>query len=217
MKNYQLKLKLMSPALIGSGEGFGALIDTDIVFDEVGLPFVPSKRIKGCLRDSATEVKKIFESSDINFSMDIESAFGKIGDSESGTVYFSNLTIDDYENSKAWLDYYLKNSKYSDILSRERILATFTEIRQHTAIENGVAKDGSLRTIRLIKKDFEFYGDVHIEKESENILDTLKLACLNFRSAGTKRNRGFGEVHCSLLEDGKELPIPKKLEELCTA
>ncbi len=215
MKTYQLKLKLLSPTLIGSGEGFGALIDTDIVFDDAGIPFVPSKRIKGCLLDSATEVKEIFNDL-IDFPMDIETTFGKKGDSKSGAVYFSNLTVADYKNNKAWLDYYLKNKKYPDILSRERILETFTEIRQQTAIESGVAKDGSLRTIRVIKKGFEFYGDIHIEKESETILDTLMLACLNFRFMGTKRNRGFGEIHCSLLENGKELPIPKKLEELCT-
>ncbi len=216
MKTYQLKLELLSPALIGSGEGFGALIDTDIVFDDAGIPFVPSKRIKGCLRDSANEVKEMFN---LLTDRDIEITFGKIGDSESGAVYFSNLTIEDiedYEKNKAWLDYYLKNNKYPDILSKERILETFTEIRQQTAIDSGVAKGGSLRTIRVIKKDSEFYGDIHIEKESETILDTLMLACLNFRSMGTKRNRGFGEIHCSLFEAEKELPIPKKLEELCT-
>jgi CRISPR-associated protein Csx10 len=217
MKAYQVKLELLSPTLIGSGEGFGLLIDTDIVFDDAGIPFIPSKRIKGCLLDSVKEVKELFDSSHIDYSINIETAFGKTGSSESGAVYFSNLTIEDYDINKAWLDYYLKNNKYPDLLSKERILETFTEIRQQTAIDNGVAKDGALRTIRVIKKGFKFYGDVHIDNETEAIVNTLALACLNFRFIGTKRNRGFGEVHCSLLKDGNELPIKKKLEELCTA
>jgi CRISPR/Cas system CMR subunit Cmr4 (Cas7 group RAMP superfamily) len=61
MKTYTLKLTLLSPCLIGSGEGFGAVIDSDIVFDEFGIPYIPAKRIKGCLRDSAIEVCEMFK------------------------------------------------------------------------------------------------------------------------------------------------------------
>ncbi len=220
MKPYKLRLELLSPTLIGSGETFGALIDTDVVFDEVGLPFVPSKRIKGCLRDSAMEAKEIFKSSGIDRSwIDIDKTFGKIGCSESAPVYFSNLFIEDYENTRALFEYYLKEKKYPDILSREYILETFAETRQHTAIdsETGVARDSSLRTVRVIKKGITFYGDIHIEKQNETISDTLCLACLNFRFMGTKRNRGFGEIRCSLFEGDKELSIRNKLEEKCSA
>ena len=60
MNNYKLVLELKSPTLIGSGSGFGAEIDTDIVFDELGLPYIPSKRIKGCLRDAIKEIEEMF-------------------------------------------------------------------------------------------------------------------------------------------------------------
>ena len=65
MEEYTLKVKLVSPALTASGEGFGAIIDTDIVFDETGLPYIPAKRIKGCLLDSASEVEEMFSKSEI--------------------------------------------------------------------------------------------------------------------------------------------------------
>ncbi|MDM8522011.1 RAMP superfamily CRISPR-associated protein [Desulfococcaceae bacterium HSG8] len=219
MKKHRLELKLESPTLIGSGEGFGSLVDTDIVFDEVGIPFVPSKRIKGCLRDSASEADEMFRSSGITFPTNIEKTFGKAGSSESAPAYFSNLFIENYEENKAWLKYYLKNGNYPGVLSRERILETFTEIRWQTAINpDGVAQPHSLRTIRVVKKGIIFYGDVHIEKQDEAILNTLSVACLNFRLMGTKRNRGFGEVRCTLLnEDDTEFPIQKKLEKIvCT-
>ena len=51
MMNHKINVKLKSDALIGSGEGFGAIIDTDVVFDEVGIPYIPGRRIKGCLKD----------------------------------------------------------------------------------------------------------------------------------------------------------------------
>ena len=53
MKSYTIEIQLISDAIIGSGEGFGSLIDTDIVFDGLGVPFIPARRIKGCLRDAA--------------------------------------------------------------------------------------------------------------------------------------------------------------------
>ncbi|GBD96762.1 MAG TPA: hypothetical protein ENG83_07470 [Nitrospirae bacterium] len=219
MKQYILKLELISPALIGSGEGFGAIIDTDIVFDEVGIPYIPAKRIKGCLRDSAMEIREMLNSSGISFPVETEKAFGKPGDSKSAPVYFSNLTIDNYEDNKKCLEYFLKSGEYNDILSRERILETFTETRQQTRIGlDGVAYDHSLRTIRVIKKDTTFYGDIFIEeKDDEDIINTLLFGCLNFCHIGTKRNRGFGEVRCILLDkSGTEIPIQDKLEKICT-
>jgi hypothetical protein len=38
MNTYKLVIKLKSSTLVGSGVGFGAEIDTDIIFDELGLP-----------------------------------------------------------------------------------------------------------------------------------------------------------------------------------
>ena len=43
-----LKVKLKSYTLCGSGEGRG-LIDSDIVFDRHGIPFIPGRRVKGLL------------------------------------------------------------------------------------------------------------------------------------------------------------------------
>ncbi len=42
--------------MLGSGTGRGSFIDSDIVFDEYGLPLFPGRRFKGLLRESAEEV-----------------------------------------------------------------------------------------------------------------------------------------------------------------
>ncbi len=212
MKTLTIEITLKSSTLTGSGEGFGAIIDTDIVFDEIGLPYIPAKRIKGCLRDSATEVSEMFNSSGINFPLDIDNTFGKEGQEKSCPVYFSNLTIEDYQANKAWLQYYKK----SNLLSEESIINFFTEIRQQTAIneDTGVAKDHSLRTIRVIKKGHKFTGEIQVEDTS--IIDTLSLACLNMRHIGTKRNRGFGEIECNLYEGSSKISVLERLETICT-
>lgn len=221
MKSYLLQLELLSPTLVGSGIGYGANIDSDIVFDDSGIPFIPAKRIKGCLLDAIREVETMFSIAKIEKSeIQINKAFGKVGDESSGFIYFSNLYIKDYEQTKAWLKYFLKAKDYKDIVTIERVLKTFTEIRQQTKIDNeGVAYEHSLRTIRVLNKGLTFYGNIEVktdqETDQEQIINTLLLACLNFRRFGTKRNRGFGEVRCLLFEADEVLSINKKLEKLC--
>lgn len=217
MSKYKIKLELISPTLVGSGEGFGAIIDTDIVFDEVGIPFIPAKRIKGCLRDSAMEVREMFDRSKIDFQLKINETFGMSGRENSTPIYFSNLTIQDYEQNKKWLEYLISKKEYSNILSKDRVLETFTETRQQTAIgSEGVALAHSLRTIRVLKSGLIFYGEIEIEPEDPEITNTLIFACSNFRHLGTKRNRGYGEIGCKLIEGEQEIYIKEKLEEICT-
>lgn len=222
MTTYQLELALLSPTLAGSGVGFGSGIDADVVFDDLGIPFIPAKRIKGCLRDAAEEVRELFEVAGISRDeIQIEKTFGKTGDEKSAPVYFSNFYLADYERHKEWLRYFAKakskSKEYKHFITPARILDTFTEIRQQTRIgDEGVALDHSLRTIRVLRNDLKFYGDVRIEENDERILNTLLLACRNFRRFGTKRNRGFGEIRCTLLRDGQPLSIDQKLEALCT-
>lgn len=216
MKTYTIQIELKSDALIGSGEGFGTIIDSDIVFDDVGIPYIPAKRIKGCLKDSAEEVCKMLNSASIPMPLsdsEINKTFGKPGEKEPAPVYFSNLTIDDCEDNRQWLKYL--SNKYSSIISREGILSTFAYTRQQTAIdEKGVADGHSLRTVRVIKKGNIFKGEVHVEDEIA--VKLIALACHNLRRIGTKRNRGFGEIECILYDGTNEIPVLDELEALCT-
>jgi len=208
--DYYLKLTLKSPSIISSGEGFGTILDIDVVFDEAGIPYIPAKRIKGCLLDSVLEIQEMFELSKINnIKLPVEKIFGKKGVNKRPLVCFSNLYIKDYYNVKQWLLYYLKTNKYQRILSKESILETFTETRQQTSIdiETGASKKHSLRTFRLIKANTQFYGELFIEDDNDNkmVINTIALACMNFRNMGVRRNRGFGEVHCSLFNKDKKI------------
>ncbi len=226
MKVYTLKVTLESPCLIGSGEGFGAVIDSDIVFDEFGIPYIPAKRIKGCLRDSAIEACEIFrlagiklfdlseEDSENRFTI-VTSLFGKPGDEKPAPAYFSNLTIQDYYSMVQWLKYLM--AEYPNIINRESIINQFTEIRQQTSIDEktGTAKEHSLRTIRVVKKGHTFKGTIDIEDDKEDIFRLLYFACKNLTHIGTKRNRGFGKVSCRLYKNSTEINLLNELEALC--
>ena len=217
METYKLKITLKSDALIGSGEGYGAIIDNDIVFDDLGIPFIPAKRVKGCIRHSAEEINVMFNTQKI----DTKIIFGKDGQAQSKPLYFSNLYLEYFEENLPWLKYY--RQEYGQLITTEATLATFTRIRNQTAInqDSGVANKHSLRSVRVLNakenftdKELVFNGEVLIE--NDNTAELLALACLNFRHIGTKRNRGFGEVECKLYKvDGTEVLKNSRLEEIC--
>jgi len=223
--NYKINIKLKSDSLIGSGEGFGAIIDTDVVFDEIGIPYIPGRRIKGCLRDSANEVCQMFEKSGISYFF-IKLSKNKKGngivliDEVFGTsekpscLNISNLTIADYESNYKSLRY-LINCKH--ILSKDEVSSYFTLIRQQTKIDDGgVAEKHSLRTVRSIKKGNIFEGNISVNDSDLDTLKLLWLACINLRHIGTKRNRGFGKVECKLIdENNKTIEFEKDLEGVC--
>lgn len=216
VERIKIQVQTNSSTLIGSGEGFGALIDSDIVFDDIGLPYIPAKRIKGCLRDSVLEVIEILNIAGIpNPLTDIDTVFGKPGDVEPAKVFFSNLYIREYEENQTWLHYLTKHEKFRTYINRETIQSQFTVIRQMTRIEeDGVAADHTLRTFRLVKKGEFFEGDVHIQgtpESNEPAIQMLYLACLNFRRMGTSRNRGFGEISCKLDTVDREINMPEAL------
>ena len=208
----KILIQIKSPALIGSGEGFGSLIDSDIVFDNAGLPYIPAK---GCLRDSAIEVKEILDEANISTPLEIDAVFGKTGEKEPAIVFFSNLFIQEYEANQTWLRYFMEQDKFNKHITRESVQNHFTEIRQMTRIgEDGVASDHSLRSVRLIKTGEIFEGDVHITGSPDSndlIIKTLNWACMNFRRMGTNRNRGFGEISCMLDTGKRKFKMPEAL------
>lgn len=220
MKMFMIEITLDSHSVIGSGEGFGAVIDADIVFDDIGLPYIPAKRIKGCLREAAQGVQVMLQLSGLPAVLELENTFGtnpaltkRIEDKPErlvqGSARFSNLYLDKYQENRNWLAYL--TAKHNSFVSKETILNTFTSLRQHTKIyeETGVADDHSLRTTRVLNRGRKFYGKVIVEADNvDPIESTLALACANLRRIGTKRNRGFGEVTCCLLDEQRQaIPV----------
>lgn len=228
MIKYNIEITLLSPCIIGSGEGYGSLIDTDVIFDEFGIPFIPAKRIKGCLRDSATQVLEMFSLSKINLlnteresSGDfllIEKVFGKRGSDRASPIIFNSCYLNQYEDIVNWIKYL--SDKHKNYISRESLIDRFSEIRQQTTIEeNGVAKKHSLRTMRALKKGLKFYGEIiniSSDVDYKNIEMLLFYASKALKNIGTKRNRGFGKVECKLYKDSKEINYISNLEEVCS-
>ncbi len=214
MVELQVMLELKSPVLPDTGEGQGSWIDSDVVFDHLGVPYFPARRLKGLLRESAIEVVEMLEccGSKIFTREDVAHIFGKRGSATGASTMFANLKLENYQELSKWLAWALK--KYEGTISAENIIATFTEIRQQTAIgEDGIAEENSLRTLRVLKPGQVFTGEITCKSKENSAKLLLALACANLRRVGSGRTRGLGKVECRLLEKHRDL-LPEAMAGL---
>ena len=191
----RFEMKTLSYTAIGSGEGAG-IIDTELVAHADGLPYIPAKRIKGVLLESATEVTEM-----LGIERDrVESLFGVTGTSK-GKVWIGNLEVKNYEEISRELKYFKSNKLFKGLTNKEKILSHFSDTRQNTSIdlETEIAMEHTLRTFRVLKPGIVFEAVIEVDSpltEAEKAL--LYLACLNVRRIGLKRNRGFGKVKAAI-------------------
>lgn len=192
-----LQISLLSDLCASSGEHYNSYVDTDVVYDEFGLPFIPAKRIKGCIREAALELVEwgIFE------KQVYDSLFGKEGN-EKSKFSLDNAYLKEYENLTADL----KNCQDKVLVHPQRVLGLYAYTRTQTAMtKDGVADKGSLRTIRVINKGLIFQAalkeTVKLTEEEKNL---LKTAVSMVKHMGTGRTRGLGLVELTFPEEKKE-------------
>jgi len=208
MAAYKVKIELLSDTIVGSAEGFGGTIDTDVIFDDVGLPYIPARRVKGILRDSAENLCEIFKLADIDFPINVKELFGNKGRTSGSTMfYLSNFYIPEYEENREYLNYCFANKKFG--LSLNGVINYFCTLRQQTSIdeEKGTAQEHSLRTSRVINRGHVFEGELECDENYRNVLGII---CRNARRMGTKRNRGFGNIKITLHDTGTGTDITEE-------
>ena len=194
----KLNIHLESYTLAGSGEGAG-IIDSDVVFDRFGLPYLPGRRIKGLLRESAVEVLEML-GIDNQHGLDI--LFGVTGNSV-GVCLIPNLRLPGHDALVKHLRWMSAENGFREIVSRENLISLYTTIRQQTAIdEDGFADDGTLRVCRLLNHDLEFEGEIECKQPLAPCEEALLfLASINLARMGVRRNRGQGAIRCTLAGD----------------
>ncbi|MBR6983953.1 MAG: hypothetical protein IKH75_10600 [Ruminococcus sp.] len=183
---YRLKIELMSDLCVASGDGYASVIDTDVVTDDQGVPFIPARRLKGCLREAA-----IYINTDQKI---IDSIFGVSKDIKAGSLRLGDAVLEEHDVLISQLSDY--SAKY--------ITELFTNTLACTAIDtDGLVKDNSLRFVRMVdrklpwdtSRNIVFYSDVIID---DNLICEFERICKALHHIGFKRTRGFGVVRCSL-------------------
>ena len=223
MDSYQfIKISLLSDTTFGTGNGTAGVVDVEIDHDELGLPVLRGKAIRGLLRDTWLSMRDKFP----ELHEAEERIFGPPRDlSESSILVIGDGVVD--EETRQWIE--AAENREHHPLSNLDVLEAVTDIRRQTSEERstGAPADKSLRSTRVViggrrlkksmnkdKDDEEIVEGlsliaplVWLEKPKEKDIQCLALALLGTRHAGLARNRGRG--HISMAFNG-DLDITRK-------
>ncbi|TYZ22932.1 RAMP superfamily CRISPR-associated protein [Selenomonas ruminis] len=200
-------VEVLSPIHLGSGQA-DVNVDAEVIHDAYGMPYFPARRLKGLLYESAVEVCEMGQLSKITAltNMPLDGLFHHEENESHVQLIVPNLYLHDKAGypalQTAWK---ALQAKYKEFLQPADVLQQYTSLRYQTKLENGVAFKGSLHNMRVVKAGVKFSGVIGLEgEEAEKYLVLLAAACCNLRTAGLKRNRGFGRIRCDFQEAGNE-------------
>lgn len=233
MKRYLVTMELESDACFGAGESKNGLVNSEVLIDSNGYPYLLGKTFKGVLREgidnflmpSCEDEEKTLISKLIGNIANLEDSEIKSRNSE-GLLKISNFTLDTniisklekwrwnynevfeidskkIDENKIRIQRNLYNHKFKENVINELIM----DIETSTRIgKNQVAEEGSLRSIRILKRGLIFKGiiETRVDLDSENraLLDQM-LKTINH--IGINKTRGKGKVKLTL-EDYK-MPV----------
>lgn len=161
----------------GSGLAAGASMDSIVVRDSDGLPYVPGKTLKGLVRENIEEYFDLDKKEiDSMFGTRVEGALNGGERPMQGMSHFSNATISDSERQK------IVENRWQRLL--------YDSIAQTSIDEKtGTAKEFSLRTTEVVIP-CTLHGE--IDNVDDAMADKVELALRMIKRLGVNRNRGFG-------------------------
>ncbi|MDN3651361.1 RAMP superfamily CRISPR-associated protein [Thalassotalea ponticola] len=190
MSKLQIKFDIQSFWHIGCAEEGGAYVDSLMLKDRNGLPYLPGRAVKGLLRSafSLAESKGWFQAPE-ELSNLTDYIFGSEGE---GLATQGLLTIDSASLGQNEMEFFVSNNGAAEQLF---------DVHFSTAInENGVAQEGSLRSME-VAVPMVLVCDIDIQENSlkpligvETIKSWLKSVCPLVSEFGAKRTRGYGQV-----------------------
>jgi CRISPR/Cas system CSM-associated protein Csm3 (group 7 of RAMP superfamily) len=205
MPTYTIELTLLTETTFGRGDGVAGLVDEEVQHDPQGFPYLAGRTLKGLLQECCADifytVGKIGNGAVHDAVADSALfLFGRPGALLAGgqaALHFGHATI-----SPA-----LREAVSVLGLSAQTVLEAFTTLRRQTQIDaDGVAKEASLRTARVILRDTVFYAPLTFERQpSPHDLALLAACVAALRQVGSSRNRGSGWVQAKLLADGQAI------------
>ncbi len=206
-----IRIELESDLCVSNGEASGTSVGYDICTDSYGIPYIPARRIKGCLRQAAEYL--MAAGYPIATQENIQLLFGDAFGTE-GLFYLSDGKMEDYEQMQRWLDRAQKSNenmvlkKASHPMNVKRM---FSSVRGQMRMRNGVMVDGTLHFTRVLdqynplnNKPHVFYAPVVMNTEDDKLLELMKASCKALRHMGLNRNRGLGDVSVAYCMNSEE-------------
>ncbi len=197
MPDYTLEITLLSDTAFSMGAGIAGLVDSEIQHDDLGLPTLSGRAIKGLLTTACSEILfALNQNVGDRWAKAAHRLFGTHGEmlQAEGELYFGDAAI--APDLRAALAY--EQAKLS--VSRQEIIESLTDLRRQTAMnERGAPEDESLRAIRVLIRGLRLYAPLYFADDPEDDEKALLAACLlGVKRAGLGRNRGKGKLTLEL-------------------
>lgn len=195
-----LEIDFQSYWISGSGRGEGFAVDVETILDEDGLPFLPGRHVKGVLRDAVRKLLEIRTDEDPQIP---DWLFG-VGTRTAARLDRPGAGLLSVRDAR--LPNELRSAAIRNPTLRGRMFRTLAS----TAIqEQGIAKAGSLRTLRvavplLVLSDISFDTDrlaslpPHAASLEVSWSDLVDRALVFVTALGAGRHKGFGQAAVSI-------------------
>lgn len=224
MSTYTLKIKLLSDATFGRGDGVAGLVDQEVEHDRYGFPYLRGRTLKGLLSEECDNLITVLpdDNQRQHWQKISNRLFGIPGSTleTQAKIHVGDACLPrdlrkaiatqlDSEQDKK-----RRNPKYKPALTSTDILESLTTIRRQTAIdpEDGAPTEHSLRSARVILRELPFESKLLFDREinqdfedDKDMLALLTVGTLALRRIGGGRNRGRGHVQCSLHDSSNEI------------
>ena len=191
----KIKMQLLSDTIFGSGVSVPGGEDISVLCDRDGFPYYKGGTFKGVFREELYRYLEWLGTEEKEIENTLVRLLGKGGNGEEITaskLIFSDFVLSGYVKEKI-LEEVGKEEGYAEIITD-----LLTHTRTLTAIEeDGIAKEGSLRSLRCVNKGLYFYSNISCAPEDEELVREL-LAMIKW--LGSMRNRGFGKVKITVEE-----------------
>ncbi len=191
-----LKVELLSDATFSRGEGAAGVVDTEVERDELGMPFIGGKTVRGLLRDTWLSMCGHFP--------DLADAAERVLGRSQALDESCRLRIGDAVLPAA-IQAAVRTAaeREEQPLTAGAILEGFTNIRYQTAEdrETGAPETTTLRSSRVVLRGFFFQSRLSWldgYEPTEADLRLLALSALATRHGGLLRNRGRGHIRLTL-------------------
>lgn len=179
-----IEMTLLADAVFGNGLSIPGGEDIATQMDDQGFPYLKGNTLKGMFREELINLLGWTGKDEKETDETVCTLMGEGGSEqldETRKVRFSDLVINPE----------LRKTVEEETDDLAEHIAMFTYTRDFTSLEDGMAKEGSLRQCRTVKSGLHFYGTCYCAKEdAELVREVLSL----IKWVGTMRNRGFGKV-----------------------
>lgn len=201
MRNYTLRIRLLSDTTFGRGDGVAGTVDTEVQHDAYGLPYLSGRTLKGLLGAECADIlHALAHARPDQVERWRTAAQHLFGASGTGLTGAARLRI-----GPAQLPDDLRAAIARDVdakrVTRAEILDCLTALRRQTAMDptSGAPQTETLRTMRVILRDTTFTAGLQFMQDpAEDDLALLAACAKAFRRAGTGRNRGRGRLKAEL-------------------